>query len=310
MLGLGLATSYAPAMYRDPGEWPKLHEWLTGDAPQPHELADESPEALQQQQGRIKSGFAALRDQLAEYKPDVLVVLASDSGRLFSPVQVPQFWTYLGEEIWGSTRRPEMGEKAEDEILRARCASDLAAFIQQELVDHAFDMNYGKLLNPMGQPEYGAPISLMEPIRALTPDMDIPVVPILVNCMVPPAPSGHRCYDFGVALAEILDEPTERIALVASGGLSHDHHGPRAGWVDVPLDRWVLEKLTRGKGSVLKPMFDLESDTLQGGTAEVRLWAIVAGACEALGAKATLVDYFPSYTAATGICFAHWTASR
>ena len=306
MLGLGLAASYVPSMFRDAGEWAKVHKWLTGDAPQPPELAEETPEVVKQQVSRIQAGYADLRKRLEQLKPDALVVLASDTGRMFTQVQVPQFCTYLGDEIWGSSRLAELGEPADGDIIRLRCAPDLATFIQRELVFHAFDMSYSKTMNPMGQPEYGAPSALVEPVRLLTANLDIPVVPILVNSMVPPAPSGHRCYAFGRALAEILSERSERIALLASGGLSHDHHGPRAGWVDYLLDDWALENLTRGKGTLLQPMFDLESDTLQGGSAQLRLWTIVAGACETLGAKATVVDYFPSYSAATGIAFVHW----
>jgi aromatic ring-opening dioxygenase catalytic subunit (LigB family) len=136
--------------------------------------------------------------------------------------------------------------------------------------------------------------------------LDIPVIPIYVNCRVAPSPSGHRCYAFGTALADILDERTERIAVFASGGLSHDHHGPRAGWVDPPLDEWLLDQVARGRGANLGRLFDVESDSVRGGVAEARLWAIVAAACEAQGSKAKVVDYVPSYAAATGIGFAYW----
>ena len=91
-----------------------------------------------------------------------------------------------------------------------------------------------------------------------------------------------------------------------SGGLSHDHHGLRAGWVDHPFDQWALKQLSRGKGANLDPIWDLESDSIHGGTAEVRLWSVVAGACESFSGKAVVVDYFPSYTAATGLGFVYW----
>ena len=51
----------------------------------------------------------------------------------------------------------------------------------------------------------------------------------------------------GRALGEILEERPERVALLASGGLSHDHHRERAGWVDEPFDRWAQE-MTGGPG--------------------------------------------------------------
>jgi protocatechuate 4,5-dioxygenase beta chain len=93
---------------------------------------------------------------------------------------------------------------------------------------------------------------------------------------------------------------------MASGGLSHDIGNYRAGWIDEPLDRWVLDHLARRKGRDLQGMFDLESDALRGGAAHVRMWTAVAGACESLGARAEILDYIPACMAATGLGFATW----
>jgi protocatechuate 4,5-dioxygenase beta chain len=306
MLSLGLATSYAPVLFRDTAEWPKFHEWLTKGAPKPLELAQETPEVLQQQRGRIQAGLSALRQRLGALRPDLVVLLASDTGRVFTGVQVPQLCTYLGEEISGSTRVAELGEKADADVVKLRCAPQVSNFLQQELVEKGFDMNYSKTLRPLGQADYGTTPAFVEPARALLPSLEVPVVPIYVNCSVPPMSNGERCYAFGRALAEILGERPEKIALLAAGGLNHDYHGPRAGWVDAPLDQWVLNRVSRGKGAELKWLFEVDSDTLRGGSAHVRLWAVLAGAFEALRSKATVVDYFPSYTAGIGIGFAYW----
>jgi protocatechuate 4,5-dioxygenase beta chain len=143
-------------------------------------------------------------------------------------------------------------------------------------------------------------------MRWLLPDDDLPVVPIYVNTQVPPAPSGRRCYAFGRALADILDECDVRVALFASGGLSHDHTGPRGGWIDEPMDRWVLDQLRRGKAERVQPMFDVVSDTLARGGAQIRLWLMVAAAMESRGARAQVIDYLPAYHIAAGVGFACW----
>lgn len=306
MLVLGLAASFAPTMFRAAEEWPKIHDWLVGDAPQPHDLAEQMPDQVPEQIQRIRAGFETLRAQLQAAEVEVLVMLASDDGRVFTGVQVPQFCTYLGGEIWGSTRYADLGETAEDDIVRLPCALEVASFVQRELVDHGLDMSYSQVLRPLGQPEFGTSAAFVAPAPLLLGKLDIQVVPIYVNCRVAPAPNGRRCFAFGTALADILGERPERIAVFASGGLSHNHHGPRAGWIDPPLDEWLLDQVVRGRGANLGRLFDLESDTLQGGAAEARLWAIVAGACEAQGGKAVVVDYLPSYAAATGIGFAYW----
>jgi len=293
-------------MFRPSSEWQRIHAWLTNGAPQPPQLAEEMPEAVEAHAGRIERGFAALRQELSSYRPEAIVMLANDNGRVFTGVQVPQFATFLGDELWGSTRYPELEENPEDDIIRLPCATDLAAFVQRELVQRGFDMSYSKLLRPLGQPEYGVAPAFVCPARWLAPQVDVPVVPIYINARVSPMPSGRRCYALGRALGEILDERPERVAIFACGGLSHDHHQERAGWIDEPFDRWVLDMLSRGKGRALEGIFDLESDALRGGAAEVRLWTVVAGACEAAGRRARVVDYIPSYHAATGLGFAFW----
>jgi hypothetical protein len=47
MIGLGLAVSHAPSMFRTVEHWPKIHQVLTSGVPQPAELANETPALLQ-----------------------------------------------------------------------------------------------------------------------------------------------------------------------------------------------------------------------------------------------------------------------
>ena len=94
------------------------------------------------------------------------------------------------------------------------------------------------------------------------------------------------------------------MCLYASGGLSHDVLGPRAGWVDEPLDRWCLEKLENGEGDALKNVFAFDSASLRAGTGELRNWIVIAGAIGS--SRARIIDYIPHYHGATGLGFAFW----
>ena len=64
--------------------------------------------------------------------------------------------------------------------------------------------------------------------------------------------------------------------------------------------------IRRGKGIRLGAIYDLDSDSVRGGAAEVRLWAVAAGAGESLGAKAHVVDYLPCHAVGAGVGFAYW----
>jgi protocatechuate 4,5-dioxygenase beta chain len=141
-------------------------------------------------------------------------------------------------------------------------------------------------------------------VTKVAPQLDVPVIPLHVNCYFPPMPSARQCYELGRAIARSLKDRPERVAIMASGGLSHDPRGPRAGWIDTALDHWVLEQLRAGNGEALCHLFEFDSDTLRSGTGEIRSWIVVAGACGAT--RATIVDYIPAHHAVTGLGFAYF----
>ena len=80
------------------------------------------------------------------------------------------------------------------------------------------------------------------------------------------------CLDLGKALTEICAKSKKRIAILASGGLSHDPRGARAGWIDEPLDHAVLEAFAEGEPDRLEALYKINSDTYHGGTGEIRNW--------------------------------------
>ena len=69
----------------------------------------------------------------------------------------------------------------------------------------------------------------------------------------------------------------ERIAVLATGGLSHEPGGPRYFWVDEEFDRWFLDLLKRGDHAALLRECTLErmEEAGSGGTAELLAWVLV-----------------------------------
>ena len=78
--------------------------------------------------------------------------------------------------------------------------------------------------------------------------MQLPMVPIILNCTTPPLMTLQQSYDFGVALGDAIRSYTglERVALVGGGGLSHFVGEPRVGDIDEEFDRWFLDQLESG----------------------------------------------------------------
>jgi aromatic ring-opening dioxygenase catalytic subunit (LigB family) len=111
----------------------------------------------------------------------------------------------------------------------------------------------------------------------------IPMVPVLQNCTVPPIPDQHRCYAVGKALGDFIRHdlpPDMRVALLGSGGLSHEPGGARYYFIDEVFDRWFLELAASGDHERLLNELTLEKMEAagSGGTAELLAWVVVLGA--------------------------------
>src|SRR5207344_1232221 len=59
------------------------------------------------------------------------------------------------------------------------------------------------------------------PLNFLTPDYDLDVVPVNINCQGPPLVPLHRTWAFGEALRRAADRVPQRIAVIGTGGISH-----------------------------------------------------------------------------------------
>lgn len=307
MLGLTLAMSNVAAIYRPRATWQAIYDrQKTEGVPPPNELEGETDAVVDDQIRRIEAARSVLRTRLEAYDPEVVVILGYDDGVVFNEIQTPQFCTYTGEDLSGSASVAELGEAPEDHRVTLRCDPAFAWEVHGQLVDRGFDVNYMATQHAVGKPEWGTSSAFTRPGETLLAGLNAAILPIFINCSVEPAPTARRCHDFGAALGEILEESPKRVALLAVGGLSHDPGGARAGWIDSRLDEWVLKRLAKGDSPRLRSLFDVDSDTLRGGTGQIRTWIVAAAAAETKRGKAVVADYVPALRAMTGLGFAHW----
>jgi hypothetical protein len=129
----------------------------------------------------------------------------------------------------------------------------------------------------------------------------VPMIPILLNTYFPPnQPTARRCFAFGQAVRRAVDAwpGNERVAVVASGGLSHFV-------VDEELDETVLEAIGADDRSTLEALPETQ---LQSGSSEIKNWIVAAGAMEHLAFE--VVDYVPGYRSPAGtgcgMAFGRW----
>jgi catalytic LigB subunit of aromatic ring-opening dioxygenase len=309
MLGLGMASSHAPMMFQKAQYWPRVVERIPPEAreqlPKSARTEIATPAIIEGNIQRIEAAFAVLREQLRAYRPDALLMIGDDQGDMFDEVNNPTFSVYTGEEpLWGRSARDPLGTASEQrtKLVFPQHAA-LARHLLRGLVKRGLDVaNIGRF-EPRGNPARGVSHMVSNLVPEVDPALEIPLVCVFINEYYPPLPSAARCAELGAAIAEVLRDRPERIAIYASGGLSHFPGMYNAGWIDQPLDRWVLERLQRNDLEALRHLFTFDSDAMRSGTGEIRAWISTAAA---MGRPATVVDYIPAHCTQTGCGFVYW----
>jgi protocatechuate 4,5-dioxygenase beta chain len=119
---------------------------------------------------------------------------------------------------------------------------ELASHIVQSLVLDEFDMT---IVNEL-QVDHGltVPMSLLFGQPKQWPAR---VIPLAVNVVQYPAPTGHRCYMLGKAIKKAVESWDEdlKVVIFGTGGLSHQIQGPRAGLINSKFDKDFLDDLSR-----------------------------------------------------------------
>lgn len=149
-----------------------------------------------------------------------------------------------------------------------------------------FDFAYSSEIEPWDE--------LSVPLHLLSPAGDVPVVPIYTNCAAPPLPTVRRCHAMGAFVgAFIRSRPAgERVALVATGGISHWVGTPETGRINPEWDHWVLDHIGRADLELLLGLThaEIERDGGNGGQ-EIRNWLALLGAVP--GWKGEALAYEP-----------------
>jgi hypothetical protein len=233
------------------------------------------------------------------------VIFGDDQHEQFHEDNMPMFAIYHGKgvPVVTHTGRNPAGWKDAEERGWAETApeyetdSALAEHLVVALTEAEFDVaRCNKLRAEIG---VGHAFSFL--YRRVLPGSKIPMVPIMVNTYYPPnQPTPKRCYAFGRAVRKAIEswKSDKRVALMASGGLSHVV-------IDEEIDQMVIDGLKNNKPDVL---FRLPRERLWGGTSEILNWVALAGAMEDRELK--YFEYVTTYRspAATGcgMGFAYW----
>ena len=215
-------------------------------------------------------GYEFTKQWIVKEKPDVVLLVYNDHASAFGLDMIPTFAIGCGEsfkpadEGWGARPVPEV-----------QGCPDLAWHIMQSVIQEDFDLT---VINEMDV-DHGLTVPLS--LRFGQPEAwPCKIIPLAVNVVVYPPPSGQRCYNLGKALRRAVDSFDQdfNVQIWGTGGMSHQLQGPRAGLINKEWDKEFLDRLVNEPDELATmPHIDYLREAGSEGV-ELVMWLIMRGA--------------------------------
>ncbi|MGY1643973.1 class III extradiol dioxygenase subunit beta [Geodermatophilus sp. SYSU D00703] len=239
-------------------------------------------------------GYAPAREWLKEHRPDVAIVVYNDHANGIDLDIVPTFGI-------GTAERYEVA----DEGFGKRPVPDvvghpeLSLHLLESLVDDGFDLTVFQELDV----DHGFTV----PLSVWTPDpgeaWPCPVIPLLVNVIQYPQPTAARCYALGQALGRAIRSYPEdvKVAILGTGGMSHQLAGARAGYINPEFDHMFLEAIEKDPAKLTQ--LSREDYIREAGSEgiEMIMWLIMRGAMNEQVTKVHSHYFVPASNTAAAI---------
>jgi aromatic ring-opening dioxygenase catalytic subunit (LigB family) len=245
--------------------------------------------------GQIEAGFDEIGARLKAARPDALVIMSPDHWVNFFLNNLPAFCIGIGEEHDGP---PEPFLKAvfKHDVLKGH----------PRLGRHILDIALAHGCDPSTSHRIKLDHGFCLPLWRMGIDPVPPIVPIVVNEIEAPMPTMRRCLEWGHLLRHAIETYPEplRVAMLATGGLSHYIGEPGMGEVDEEFDRTCIAVFENGdENRIATTLQEAIAKTGNGGD-EVRNWVIAHAAAGARGFE--LLGYLPLKEIYVGCAFAEW----
>jgi protocatechuate 4,5-dioxygenase, beta chain len=221
---------------------------------------------------RVFSGFEKSKEWMAKTKPDVAIVVYNDHASAFSVEMIPTFALGCAAEFppadegWGP--RPVPVVKGHPR---------LASHIAQSVILDEFDLTIANKMDV----DHGLTVP-MNLLFGQPKEWPCPVIPLAVNVVMYPPPTGHRCFMLGKAIRKAVESYPEdlKVVIFGTGGMSHQISGPRAGLINSKFDKAFLDNLTRDPKKLIRiPHIEYMREAGAEGI-EMVMWLIMRGALD------------------------------
>jgi len=240
----------------------------------------------------VFAGYDFAKEWFKQNCPDVVVLVYNDHATAFSLDIVPTFAIGcaaefpIADEGWGPRPVPTV-----------EGCPELASHIAQSVIQQDFDLT---VVNRMDV-DHGltVPLSLMfgQPER-----WPCRVIPLPVNVILYPPPSGQRCFNLGKALRRAIDtfDGDLNVQVWGTGGMSHQLQGTRAGLINKEFDQRFLDQIIADPETLAKvPHIDYVREAGSEGI-ELVMWLIMRGALDAKVREVRRFYHVPASNTALG----------
>ena len=294
---LGIGTSHSPLLVLGADDWQLRaqddrrnralntldgrlvsYDALVAERGEPY-AAQSDPALFPPLVRRAEQALDRLADAIRAARPDLLLVVGDDQGELFGPENMPALSVFCGDELvmrpaehleqtppW-TTSEFWAGYRM-DLPHRYPGAPAVASDLVRGLIRQGVDVGVVRRVVDPTQRGFGHAFGFI--IQRLVRDGAVPMLPVLLNTYFPPnTPTAARCFDVGTKIAAALaaSPSAARVAVIASGGLSHF-------LCEEAFDRRFLAAL---RGKDLDVLAQIPQEALLSGSSEIRNWITVAG---------------------------------
>ncbi len=236
----------------------------------------------------IFDGFDEVRRWVHERRIDVIVMIYNDHVTSF-------FLDHYSAFVLGIDDRYVAADEGGGprQVAPARGHLGLSQHMATSLVADEFDLSFFQ-----GRPvDHGvlSPLSMLGDESGPWPGQ---VVPLQVGVLQLPVPSARRMWKLGQALRRAIESYPEdlNVAIMATGGLSHQVHGERAGFLNEAWDQEFLDLLQHAPERLVNMRLAEYAAKAGMEGAEVVMWLIMRGALSAQVRRVHLQTYAPSMT--------------
>lgn len=195
-----------------------------------------------------KQTLSNVRQMLTDARPDAVLVVGSNHFRGVYLDLMPQF-------VIGVEQCIGMGE-AGSPAGPLPVHTELGHHVISELVENeSFDVAFSQRL----EVDHG----ITHALQYILPSPETPIVPLVINMFAPPLSTVARCHELGQAIRRAVDsmDSSLRVAVVASGGLSHqlpwpDWRSPQSDDDEYLVEAWLegrneWQKYTERRRSII-----------------------------------------------------------